>query len=156
MILRNVISLAILIIVVLGGCDRYRHYDQYRTMPSEAWHKDSIKTFEFQITDSLVIYNMFLNIRNTGRYPYSNLIVFVDTKMPGNKTLRDTLNCFLADDSGDWLGSGFGSIWTSKVPYKVQVRFPRNGKYKVKLQHGMRKEDLPGITDIGIRIEKSH
>ncbi len=153
---KNVISLVLLAIVLFGGCDRYRHYDQYRTLSHETWHKDSLKTFEFQINDSLIIYDMFINVRNTGRYPYSNLITFIETKMPGNRTIRDTLNCFLADESGEWLGSGFGSIWTSKVPYKIKVRFPRNGEYKVMLQHGMRKEKLQGITDIGIRIEKSH
>ena len=39
-------------------------------------------------------------------------------------------------------------------PYKSNVYFPRNGTYKFKIQHGMRVEDLKGIYDIGMKIEK--
>ncbi len=123
-------------------------------MPEEKWHMDSLKKYKFKIEDSLAIYSMYLNIRNTGQYGYSNLIIFVDTDIPGKQHIRDTINCILADDKGEWQGSGFGSIWTSKIPYKSRIRFPRNGKYEVTLQHGMRKEKLNGITDIGVRIEK--
>lgn len=142
--------------LLLAGCYNSSIYDQYRSLPKEKWHMDSLKNFKFQIEDSLAIYTMYLNIRNTGEYSFSNLILFVDTDLPGNQHIRDTINCILADDKGEWLGSGFGSIWTSKIPYKTKVRFPRSGEYNLTIQHGMRKETLKGITDIGVRIEKNN
>lgn len=154
--MQKTLGFFLIIIALIQGCDRYMVYEQYRTMPSEKWHKDSLKNYNFTIKDSLTIYNMYVNVRNTGKYSFSNLIVFVETDLPGKSTLRDTLNCILADESGEWLGSGFGSIWTSKIPYKIKIRFPRKGKYHVDIQHGMRREVLKGITDIGIRIEKAH
>jgi gliding motility-associated lipoprotein GldH len=153
--MKKVISLAIILLVLVSSCDKSRVFDEYANMPEETWHMDSVKYFPFQIEDSLVIYNMYINIRNTGNYEFSNLIVFVQTDLPGKQKLRDTINCILANEKGEWLGSGFGSIWTSKIPYKVKFRFPRKGQYDLHIQHGMRKEQLPGVSDIGIRIEKA-
>ncbi|WP_462279799.1 gliding motility lipoprotein GldH [Salinivirga cyanobacteriivorans] len=152
--MKNVSLLLFVMLFAFFGCDRNSVFDQYSNMSKEQWHMDSLKHFQFNIDDSLAIYSMYLNIRNTGEYGYSNLIIFADTDLPGEQHIRDTINCILADDKGEWLGSGFGSIWTNKIPYKTRVRFPRTGKYELTLQHGMREEELEGITDIGVRIEK--
>lgn len=154
--MKIVISLIIIILAFYASCDKSRVFDEYRAMPEEQWHMDSLKHFKFHIEDSLAIYNMFINIRNTGQYEFSNLIVFVKTTLPGKLTLKDTVNCILADEKGDWLGSGFGSIWTNKIPYKTKFRFPRKGEYGVDIQHGMRKAKLHGISDVGVRIEKAY
>lgn len=153
--MKNVISL-LFILIVFASCDSSRVYDSYKPITNEHWQIDSIKNFEFYLEDSLAIYNMYINIRNTGKYEFSNLIVFVETDLPGKMQLRDTVNCILANEKGEWLGSGFGSIWSSKIPYKLKFRFPRKGDYTVQIQHGMRKEQLQGISDIGVRIEKAY
>jgi gliding motility-associated lipoprotein GldH len=36
----------------------------------------------------------------------------------------------------------------------LNVRFPYKGIYQVKIQHGMRTEQLPGILDVGILIRR--
>jgi gliding motility-associated lipoprotein GldH len=154
--MKSVISLSIVLLILLASCDKSRVFDEYKPMPEEAWHMDSLKHFAFNVEDSLAIYNMFVNIRNTGKYEFSNLIVFIETDLPGALKLRDTVNCILANEKGEWLGSGFGSIWTNKIPYKIKFRFPRQGEYKVNIQHGMRKKDLQGVSDIGVRIEKAY
>ena len=47
-----------------------------------------------------------------------------------------------------------GSIWSSTIPYKANIRFPEKGNYCIKMNHAMRDEELKAITDIGVRIEK--
>ena len=95
-----------------------------------------------------------INIRNTGNYRYQNLLIYVDFEMPNNHTIIDTLNCILADKKGKWYGKGWGSIWSSTIPYKANIRFPEKGNYCIKMNHAMRDEELKAITDIGVRIEK--
>lgn len=149
-------SLVVIFSFIFASCDTQKVYETYENMPSETWHLDSLKTFRFDIADSMAVYNVFVNIRNVGSYEFSNLIVFVTTQMPGNRRIKDTLNCILADNKGKWLGSGFGSMWTNSIPYKTNVRFPRSGGYEIGIQHGMRKAELSGISDIGVRIEKAN
>ena len=76
------------------------------------------------------------------------------TTSPDGKNLTDTLHYDLADEKGKWYGRGFGDVHELNLPYKSNVFFPRKGTYEFKVQHGMRIENLKGIFDIGLRIEK--
>ena len=69
--------------------------------------------------------------------------------------MLEYLQYYLADDKGRWYGKGFGDIHELKLPYRSNVFFPLKGEYTFTVQHGMRKEDLKGVYDIGIRIEKT-
>jgi gliding motility-associated lipoprotein GldH len=67
--------------------------------------------------------------------------------------LRDSIEFYLADQRGKWLGSGVGAIVEMPVLYKQNVRFEQKGTYRYEIGHGMREDVLIGINDIGIRIE---
>ncbi len=138
------------------SCDKTRVYELNTPINNERWHKDSIYSFIFNVDDTLTTHNILVNIRNTGNYRYRNLLIYVNLYMPDNHTIIDTLNCILADKKGKWYGKGWGSIWSSTIPYKTNIRFPEKGKYSISLNHAMRDETLKAITDIGIRIEKTN
>ena len=68
--------------------------------------------------------------------------------------MTDTINFYLADQRGKWLGSGVGSVFEMPVLYQQSIRFPKAGNYRYELSHGMRDSVLIGINDIGLRVEK--
>ena len=142
--------------VLTTACDNNRVYDNNIPLENEHWNMDSSYRFDFIIDDTLVSYNMYINIRNFGSYKYQNLLLYIDFELPNNKTIVDTVNCILADSKGKWLGKGWGSLWSSQIPYKSHIRFPSKGDYSITFTHAMRDEKLKAISDIGIRIEKSH
>jgi gliding motility-associated lipoprotein GldH len=78
----------------------------------------------------------------------------VSVTSPDGKTIGDTLEYFLADEKGKWHGKGFGDIKELSMPFKSNVYFPVRGRYTITVQHGMRVVDLPGVYDLGLRIEK--
>lgn len=41
------------------------------------------------------------------------------------------------------------------VLYRMNNRFPRAGRYTLTLEQAMRTDDLPGIIDAGISVEKA-
>lgn len=139
------------------GCDNNRVFEQNISFQNETWHKDSTLVFEVEILDSLAVYNVYFNNRINGKFEYrfSNMYVFIDTELPYNNHLRDTLECILANPSGKWLGKGFGSIWSNQIPYKMNIRFPYAGKYKFIIEQAMRDTLLEHVVDAGIRIEKA-
>ena len=61
---------------------------------------------------------------------------------------------FLADEKGNWYGKGFGEIHELDLPYRQNVFFPLKGTYIISIRHGMRAENLKGVYDIGLRVEK--
>lgn len=151
-----------LIILMLGftSCDSGRVFDAYRTIPN-SWHKDSVISFNIIPPDTTKQYNLFVNIRNTSDFKYSNLFLVVEMNFPNGRVIKDTLEYLMAKPSGEYLGTGFSDIKENKLFYKEGFIFEERGDYKVIIQHAMREigsvkgiENLEGITDVGFRIEK--
>ena len=136
------------------SCDKHRVFEENKEIPDNVWNMDNKLIFEVNITDTLSNHNFFINIRNADSYPYSNLFLFVTTGFPNGKMSRDTVECTLADQNGNWLGDGLGDLWDNKILFKQGVRFPLKGKYTFEFEQAMRIENLPMIVDEGLRIEK--
>jgi gliding motility-associated lipoprotein GldH len=125
-------------------------------MPNSTWSLTNNPDFRIAVNDSTTRTNIFFNIRTGSKYPFRNIWLFVTATSPNGKTsITDTLQYDLADEKGRWYGKGFGDIHELKLPYRQNVFFPVKGTYNFKIQHGMRTEDLPGVYDIGIRVEKT-
>jgi len=143
-----------LISIVLLSCDPNRVYDEYKEIPKYTWNYKENVNFNINIEDTTILYNMYINVRHTSDYMFSNLYLFIDIKYPDNKISRDTVECVLADDRGRWLGEGLGGMWDSKILIKKSFKFNLSGEYKFDIYQAMRVDDLTDIMDIGLRIEK--
>jgi gliding motility-associated lipoprotein GldH len=147
----------IIFIITVFSCNTKVVSEDYIQLKNSEWPQDSILVFGINITDSTKIYNLSLNVRNEGTYPYSNLWLFVSIIPPSGKELKDTVELTLAKPDGRWLGSGLGFLYEGKYPYKKNIFFPEKGKYAIKVRQGMRTENeiLKGIHDFGICLEKA-
>lgn len=156
--LSNLIWITLLGMVLLLSCNRKSVFSDYKALKGSAWHQDSVLTFEMTVPDSTKIYNLFLNVRNEGRYPYSNLWLFVKIIPPKGQVLNDTIELSLASPDGKWLGYGLGDLYDMKYPYKQATFFPAEGYYRFEVRQGMRTEDgiLKGIHDFGITLDRSN
>lgn len=151
--MHRVVAILFIVLIAFSACDPRGVYEENLKIPNEGWHMDSMAVFKATIADTSLIYNVLVNIRNTTNYPNSNLYLFITTHAPTGSMLRDTLECYLANNQGEWLGSGFGHYRDNQFPYKRQVKFPIGGQYTFEIQHGMRTSNLEGIVSTGIRIE---
>lgn len=122
-------------------------YSQVYPIPSEQWHMDSVVRFEVPITDISATYRTIVYVRHSERYPYQNMWLFV-----GNETQRDTIEFYLADDRGRWLGDRHNGIIEMPVLLDENRHFSGPGTYVFEIQHGMRDTLLRGVTDIGLEV----
>ena len=138
------------------SCDRANVYSHAEKIPGYSWDADNIIEFEPYIGDTESVYDINMVIRSDRSYPYRNIFLFIKTTSPQGISINDTLEYYLADEKGNWYGSGLGDINALTVPFKNSVKFPLEGTYTFKVRHGMRAEDLEGITDIGLHIIKQN
>ncbi len=117
------------------------------------WQSEDAAVFEWQVVDTLERYDFFVDLRHDQQYPFSNIYLFVDFTFPNGRMLKDTLSCELADDRGNWLGSGFGNMVDHRIGFRRATGFPLTGDYSLAIAHGMRIDPLPGISDVGFRLE---
>ncbi len=151
-------GLLIIGVILLFSCNNKLVYSNYRALQGSKWHQDSILRFDMTVPDSTKLYNLFLNVRNEGRYGFSNLWLFVKIIPPKGQVINDTIELLLANPDGKWLGYGLGDLYDMKYPYKQTTFFPAAGYYRFEVRQGMRNEDgiLKGIRDFGITLEKSN
>lgn len=144
---------------LLVGCADNVVYQAAVPIATDGWDRTFTPEFAFDITDSVARHHLFIDVRHTGDYPYSDLYLFVDLSGPGGRHARDTVQCLLADATGRWYGKGAGFVFADRydahVLYKLNNRFPATGRYTVKLEQAMRTERIEGILDVGISLERA-
>ncbi len=117
------------------------------------WKKNVPQSFDFEVNDAQNQKNLMFVVRNNNDYPYSNLRLIASIEHDKKKISTDTLNFVLAKPNGEWIGTGFGDTKEIIFQYKLNYKFPQNGNYSVKVVQAMRRNVLPGIEDIGIKIQ---
>ena len=147
------LTIATGVVFLLSACGKNVLYEQNERIPSAIWNKDQILEFPVDVEDTLSAHHIYINVRNLNNYPLSNLFLFVNIQSPDGLYNRDTVQCFLAEPSGKWLGKGFGNVWSNRFRYKTNIRFPVSGVYLFQIEQSMRIEDLEGISDVGLRVE---
>ena len=132
------------------SCSTDVAYSRFSPMKSREWHMDSVVCFDYPIVDTTVDYHMVVYVRHTERYPYQNMWLFL-----GDSVQRDTIEFYLADDRGQWLGDRRNGFIEMPVLYEEHRHFADTGMYRLEIQQGMRDSVLRGITDIGLEIRRN-
>jgi gliding motility-associated lipoprotein GldH len=145
---------ACIAVCTLYACTGKDVFLQYRDIPLSGWHCDSACIFDVPVDDISLKYNVYINIRNTANYPNQNLWLFVKMSRPDSTSMQDTLNFYLADERGKWLGSGIGNSYSMPVFYLREKQFRQAGNYRFEIRHAMRCDLLRGISNAGLRVEK--
>jgi gliding motility-associated lipoprotein GldH len=151
--IKNLLIAALLLLI--AACSNNSVYSNYQSIAETGWNKDSVARFTIDIAETETPCNVLVNIRHNSTYPYQNFWMFIATTSPDGKTKQDTIECYLADNRGKWLGSGLSSVYNMPVLFKPNTVL-KPGKYTFAIRQGMRDDVLPGITDIGIEIEKTN
>ena len=126
-------------VILMGACQSPAVFEKYEEQPDEVWNRYHIV--------------VKLCLRHTTDYEMANLWCFVSTRSHGQEQLSDTVNLKIAEPDGRWLGKG-NSIKTLEQPInRNPVTLPQ-GNVIFRIEQGMRMEEMAGVKDVGIKIEK--
>ena len=132
-----------------------------QSLPS-FWDSQLTVDFTFPDLEKNQDYNVYLQLRNTNEYPYSNIFLITTLRYPNGKTAVDTLEYRMARPDGTWLGEGIGNLKQSKLVLKENMQFNEGGEYRLEIGQALRDNGevdgvnrLIGITDVGYTVEKA-
>ena len=142
-----------------SSCNRPSpQYQDHFNVPGGQWSSNYRPEFKFVIDDTAAAYQLQLLIRHTDAYPFSNIWINMESKAPGDTTYgKVRVEIPLAAPSGQWLGRGYGELYEQRVPITSLSRpafFARKGTYTVRLSQDMRRNPLPEVLIVGLRLEK--
>jgi gliding motility-associated lipoprotein GldH len=135
----------------LMACSQPEIFYEFHSFPEAVWSRNESVTFDVNIADSFARYDVFLEIRNNNDYPFRNLWLFVGLTTPDGRQRQDTINVELADVYGKWKGKGI-SLYTYPARYEHNLQYFHTGVYTYTVKQGMREENLPGISDVGLKV----
>lgn len=140
---------------LLGSCnDPHTVVDTNTAIPGYNWSYVNKVKYDCKIDDENASYNLYLNLRVTDNYKYSNLFILISESSPGNKARLTRYEVKLATRDGEWLGKGSGNLYSYQVPFKTNYKFAAKGNYHFELEQNMRDNPLHEVSDVGLRIEK--
>lgn len=150
----NIYSLvSIVLLVFISGCTKNSTiYSKYYYFEKEEWASKDTAKFQVDIIDTTSFTDINIKIRHGELYPYSNLYLFLTTTYPNQSQKTDTIECILANNKGEWYGSGLGDMYDITLPIKKNIRFSKSGVYKFYFVQAMRQDPLPNISEFGFEI----
>ncbi len=151
----NKILLLSIVALVLASCLRDVYFADTVTFPGNTWQADNTPSFVVPVSDTTMLLDVTFNIRTSSSYPFRNIFLFVSTLSPSGHARTDTIEYYLADETGRWYGKGAGDVHELILPYRSHIFFPEKGSYIVRITQGMRMEDLEGVYNFGLRLKKS-
>ena len=127
--------------VLCVACTGNKVYDHYNHTPIAGWEK--IDTLKFEVPP----------LAKQGLYATSmGLRIVEQTVLPANKTVIDTINCPLMGKDGQVRGKGV-SYYQYHFPVSL-MQLNENDSLHITVRHDMKREILPGVSDIGIELER--
>lgn len=146
----------ILLLTIEPACDQNRVYDTSVEISDSGWAKDDVKRFQFTIGETSSRYNILANFTNARNYPFHNLYYQYQLVGPQGELLKEELvniNLF-EPKTGKPNGDGLGDIFDHRQLLLKNYEFPKSGDYVVRLEHHMRRDTVPLVIAVGVRVEK--
>ncbi|HIP37107.1 MAG TPA: gliding motility lipoprotein GldH [Crocinitomix sp.] len=148
----NQIIFGVFFLVNIIACDSDVIYSEFQPVENNVWTYEDAKVFSFDMTEDTVPVKIFINLRTTTDYPYSNIFMYLYSYFPNGYKDKDTLEFFLAKPNGEWLGEVSGTVIENTALITKGYLIDK-GKYTFKLEQAMYEDSLPEILDLGITVK---
>ncbi len=151
--MRNALFLIPLLWLV-AGCQSDTLYQKEVTLPESGWTRNEPVSYEFEIQDTSIFYELMLDVEAKDVYRYQNLYINIHTQFPDGKLEKDIVSLEMGTPGGKWHGKC--SAGTCKVPIQLQqkFRFPIKGDYKINLHQFTRMDTIKDLSSLRLSINK--
>ncbi|HEX8377059.1 MAG TPA: gliding motility lipoprotein GldH [Pedobacter sp.] len=145
--------LILLIAVTTTSCADSSIVDVYKEISSRNWSYIKKVSIPVKIEDTGREYNLYMNLRHTADYRYSNIFVRIHQISPDGKKSTERKEFQLAYPDGEWLGSGAGNVYSYRLLFREKYKFASKGTYLFEFEQNMRDNPLREVRDVGMRVE---
>ena len=146
--------IACLCIIFLICCKQSDLFQAYKSINSMNWHYHEAISFDVDISDTISLYHIDINLRHNGNYKYKNCWVWVHFIYPSGEKHSVRKNLQLCDKHGQWYGTGLNNTFDVRNTIQTDAKFQEKGVHKISIEQNMRLNPLPDIIDVGLRIKR--
>lgn len=149
----TLLYIGVCLILLLAGCKRQTVYNRYLPTALSGWERNDSLVFNIPPVPASGNYVEKMGLRVSRDYPFLSLSLIVEQTNTRTRQLRrDTVECSLFDKRGYSQGSGI-SLYQYMFPLAEQS-LQQDDSLHIVVRHDMKREMLPGISGVGIQIER--
>lgn len=137
--------------LLLSGCMDRTVFHHCQSVPQCVWQQEDTLLFRPDTLAPGQPYTLQVQARILQDYPYRQLQILVEHNLE-KEPCADTLLLQITDTAGVMLGR---QIFLHQVHTATHTFTPQQSRGWIRIRHLMRREALPGISDIGIRLQKA-
>ena len=119
-------------------------------LPDEGWHSKAPLRFEPNYKDSAATYDIAVAVRHTWQYRYTQLPLLVDLITSNGQVSHYAVTLRLADEHGNWCGSGFGPLYQLSTTWRQACRRSRRAKLWCTRMEGV--DYIECVNNVGIVV----
>ncbi|MDO4789607.1 MAG: gliding motility lipoprotein GldH [Porphyromonas sp.] len=144
----------LLVSLGLTACHKQYFYAYYQKMDKEGWRTKKELFYSFNVEDTTALYDIYIDIRYTEKYPYTNIVLGIVSETNNRTYLTETKELrFHVPESG--ISKGGYHFFVKSEPLYLNRSFSASGIQTISFQHLMTDSLLLGIEEIGVRVMKS-
>jgi gliding motility-associated lipoprotein GldH len=147
----------LLIVILTAGfflmsCNTLDVFEKSTNFSAHEWKASDKPLFDFKITDTTALYDIYFVIRHEDAYHYKNIWLNIAVKDPDSAYIIKRE--FVLADNTKWLGTGMDDIFEQRLLFNASPIHLKKGNYHFSLQQVMREDPLLSILSAGVRVEK--
>lgn len=135
------------------SCDDGTVYNRYIHTSLSGWERNDTLFFAPLTITNDGDYAETLGLRVNSTYPFQRLSLVVEQRiLPNDVMLVDTLDCLIVGRDGVATGHGISYFqYSFPLPRK---NFASGDSIIISVHHNMKREILPGISDVGVCVTR--
>ncbi len=152
---KHLIIASVFTALFLYGCGPGYLLNETHEFQDEQWtYADSLR-FEFDVTDTTTIYNLYAEVNHSVEYGFQNIYTRIHTLLPNGQRLTKLVSLELSDEYGLWSGDCGSKKCHIQLPIQEGLYFNPPGHYTIIVEQFMRQDQLPGLLDFSLLVEDS-
>ena len=147
----------ILLLAIAGmltaACNRGVIYNHYEHVDNDGWERTDTMHFYIPAVKQAGTYHQQVMLRTDNSMPFLSLSVVVEQDIyPRGQKLRKRIMCPLIEENGHVMGKGISCY---QYAFDVEnLELYEGDSLHVYVMHHMKRETMPGITDVGMELIK--
>ena len=141
--------------LLLASCTGGTWFHSYKPLPAEGWDRRDTVCFDLPQAEEDINGTLTIGLRTIAHVGIQDVVLAVEQCLVEPDAYRqDTIRYPLTDSEGEALvkGVNFRQYETQQLP--ISMKKGQGGS--VRIHHLMRREDISGFTEIGIKIKERY
>lgn len=146
--------MGLLCLALLMSCMDSPIINKYVSVDAKGWLSTDTANIQIPPQKSATDANISLRVRTTEDYPYKDLHMRVTIKSNGKELSTTDTKINIYDENGENTGKGFPYAENGATE-PILAKIEADSIYTVHITHLMETEELCGISDVGINVDKA-